>query len=88
MSIETTKSGRTILSGREYSEFRKTLWQDQRGRCAYCNRPCLLGVPFSYNNAFNVHHKNGRGLGGGKRDDTPESCVGICNACHKRVHKQ
>ena len=88
MPIEVTKDGRTIRTKRSYSEFRYALWNKQEGRCVNCGRDTYLAVPIEWDNAFHVHHKNGRGMGGSKRDDTFESCKGWCGKCHRIEHGQ
>lgn len=86
--ITTTKDGRTIRTGKSYTEFRRALYVEQGGKCARCRRICRLEVPLTWDYAFHVHHKNGRGLGGGKRDDTFEACEGLYGACHRKEHRQ
>ena len=34
-----------------------------------------------------LHHKNKRGIGGGKGDDRPETVTLLCPACHGKRHK-
>jgi hypothetical protein len=75
----TTKDGRTILTGRDYTEFRHDVWDAQEGRCLNCGRSVMFDPEW-----FQVHHKNGRG--GGKRTDTLEACAGLCRDCHMKAH--
>jgi hypothetical protein len=48
----------------------------QRGRCADCGEP--VGI-----DEIELHHKAGRGIGGGFRCDTIEGTRGLCRKkCH------
>jgi hypothetical protein len=85
--IRTTKDGRTIRSGPDYTEFRRDLWR-QNSMCSRCFRITGLHEPIESNNSFHVHHTKGRGMGGSKRDDTAKACVGLCGQCHRREHGQ
>jgi len=85
---EVTKDGRTILTGPDYTAFRKELFDQQRGRCFECGAWTNLEAPIEFDGAFHVHHKKGRGMGGSKRDDTMEACVGLCSVCHRKIHGQ
>ena len=86
--IKTTKDGRTIRTHEDYSHFRWQLYQGQCGACSNCSRVThILHDPLC-NDSFHVHHKNGRGMGGGKRDDTLEACTGLCGRCHRKEHGQ
>jgi hypothetical protein len=87
--IKTTKDGRTIREGKDYTIFRWQLWERQTvGMCARCHKGTSLSADPEDYNSFHVHHVNGRGMGGGKRDDTFEACVGLCGACHRKEHGQ
>lgn len=86
--IGTTKDGRVIRSGRDYSQFRRDLHFLQDALCARCLRYTLLGAWLEDDNSFHVHHTNGRGMGGSKRDDTLEACEGLCGKCHREEHNQ
>jgi hypothetical protein len=86
--IKTTKDGRTILSGKDYTRFRSQLHEQSYGLCTQCHRRTLLTSPLDYDNSFHTHHKNGRGMGGSKRDDTVHSCEGLCGKCHREEHGQ
>lgn len=86
--IKTTKDGRTILTGKDYTRFRSRLHEQSYDLCIRCGRRALLSVPLDWDNSFHVHHKNGRGMGGSKRDDTFESCEGLCGKCHREEHNQ
>jgi len=78
------KDGRLIESPREYSITKRTMWEQQHGRCArvlrgkVCNR--FMPTP-AYGHR---HHPGGRGLGGGKRDDS--KTVLWCIDCHQEEH--
>jgi len=84
--IKTTKDGRTIRTGKDYTEFRGLVWTTQGGHCAKCARFTFLSHPLEWDSSFHNHHKNGRG--GGKRDDTLEACTGLCGKCHREEHGQ
>lgn len=86
--IKTTKDGRTIRTGTDYTKFRKDMWDAQDARCKACDRFTSINCPLEYDYAFHVHHKNGRGMGGSKRDDTFEACQGDCGKCHRAEHNQ
>lgn len=88
VSVTTTKDGRTILDGRDYTRFRSELFQRQSGMCSNCPRKCCLTANHFMPHSFHVHHKHGRGMGGGKRDDTLEAVTGLCGNCHREVHGQ
>ena len=83
-----TKDGRTILRGAEYTKFRVELYHYQAGHCFRCDRYTSLTVPIDYDNSFHVHHKNGRGMGGGRRDDILSAVEGLCGRCHREEHSQ
>ena len=84
MAIKTTKDGRTIRTGKDYTAFRHDMWATGGGACWECGHPTGLQYPPSYSNSFHVHHKRGRG--GGKRTDTFLACQGLCGDCHRRKH--
>ena len=86
--IKTTKDGRTIREGKNYTIFRWQLWGNQDGICVRCFRDTSLSADLEDDRSFHVHHKNGRGMGGSKRDDTFEACTGLCGKCHREEHNQ
>lgn len=86
MPIKVTRDGRTIRTGRAYTQFRGTLYMQQDGICGQCGRLVYLSSPLEWDDSFHVHHKHGRGMGGSKRDDTFEECVGLCGDCHRKEH--
>ena len=85
--IKTTKDGRTILTGRDYTRFRERLFALQAGMCDECRGYVSLLRELEDDHSFHVHHLNGRGMGGGKRDDTLEACIGLCGKCHREKHQ-
>lgn len=87
MSVKITKDGRTLRKGRDYTLFRRDLWLFQDGECSNCHAKTSLVADFDLDYSFHVHHKNGRGMGGSKRDDTVEACIGLCRSCHDETHK-
>lgn len=88
MPIKVTKDGRTIRAGRDYSQLRRDLHFQQDARCVRCKRFTFLTAYIEQDNSFHVHHTNGRGMGGSKRDDTLEACEGLCGKCHRKEHHQ
>lgn len=88
MPILTKKDGRTVRTGRAYTLFRGELYDRQNGLCFQCGRLVYTSSPVEWDDSFHVHHKHGRGLGGGKRDDTFEECVGWCGKCHREEHNE
>jgi HNH endonuclease len=84
--IKMTKDGRVICTGKHYSQFRAVLFAVQEASCARCGTGVALSSPLEWDSSFHVHHKNGRGMGGSKRDDTLEACEGLCGKCHREEH--
>lgn len=75
MAIKTTKDGRWIYSGTDYTKLKRQKWFEQGERCADCGR--RLDISFGQ-----AHHVDGRGMGGSKRDDS--KMVVLCIRCHSR----
>lgn len=88
MSRKVTKDGRTILGGKDYTEFRRQVYYAQGAQCKSCSRYTFFLASMEDDYSFHVHHTNGRGMGGGKRDDTLEAVIGLCGACHRKEHGQ
>jgi 5-methylcytosine-specific restriction endonuclease McrA len=88
MSIRLTKDHRTIRTGKDYTAFRYEIYQRQGAQCAKCPRYTSLGMEPEYDSSFHVHHRNGRGMGGSKRNDSCEDCIGLCGSCHRQEHNQ
>lgn len=95
MAVEIKKDGRTIRTGADYSQFRRSLHQSQQGRCIgeRCGKLTSLVVPIEWGNSFHVAHRGSRGMGGGFRDDVvgPKRGQvegGLCGSCHRREHNQ
>jgi hypothetical protein len=88
MPVKMTKDGRTIRTGVHYTIFRAQMYDKLGGSCQKCERSTSLHVPPEYDGSFHCHHRNGRGLGGGKRDDTHEACEGLCGKCHRAEHNR
>lgn len=72
-------SGQTKLSPAKYSKHKAELWERQNKRCKKCKT--YLADPAD----AHLHHLEGRGLGGGKRDDRKVAL--LCNSCHVRLHR-
>lgn len=74
------KGGRLVESLRDYSKTKRAMWQKQNQRCG--KRACNNFMPTP---AWgHRHHPGGRGLGGGKRDDS--KTVLWCVYCHEKEH--
>jgi hypothetical protein len=85
--IKVTKDGRTIRTGKDYTDFRSVLWHQQMGTCAECRIDTSLTADIESDYSFHVHHIGGRGLGGSKRDDVSGKCVGLCGLHHREEHQ-
>ena len=84
--IRTTKDARTIRTGSDYVRFRIDVAESQQYRCAMCGRSMFLTRDIELDDSCHLHHRKGRGMGGSKRDDTPEMCVALCGKCHREIH--
>lgn len=72
------KDGRLIERGAAYSKTKHAMWERQGRRCWSCGK--FLPTPAWAHR----HHVNGRGLGGGRRDD--RQTVLVCPDCHEAEH--
>lgn len=88
MPIKATKDGRVIRTGKAYTDFRAHMHRRQNCLCNRCGRYTSLTSDLMSDHSFHVHHRDGRGMGGSKRDDTFESCEGICGKDHRKEHGQ
>lgn len=93
MAIEISKDGRTKLTGKHYTEFRRWLWFQQESACLRCCALTSLHVDLEYDQSFHVSHRESRGMGGSFRDDVigPNKGQvegGICGRCHRFEHNQ
>lgn len=70
-------STRVVLGQAEYLELKQRVYVRQRGRCAGCGRAREL----------QLHHKRGRGIGGGYRRDVDDEVEGLCWECHPEADK-
>lgn len=98
MSIKITHDGRTLRTGRDYTEFRRYVFTYQGGHCDNpdCEvdngRPTGLLRPLEWDDSFHLNHLYGRG--GGKRDDVlfrddgKQMVRGECGKCHRVSHGQ
>jgi hypothetical protein len=86
--IKTTKDGRTIRTGKDYTAFRREVYEMQSGRCVRCIRTTSLEADILSDYSFHVHHRDGRGMGGSKRDDVPSKVEGLCGKDHRLEHHQ
>lgn len=81
MAIKVYRDGRTVLTGRDYTEHKRKVWSAQGGVCA---GPCGQYLPFQF--AELDHAKPSRGMGGGKRDDKDPLNTVKCTPCHRLRH--
>ncbi len=79
--IKTKKDGRTILSGKDYTDLRHRVFLREQGRCSDCGRWIWFA-------SFHLHHNNGRGMGGSKRNDVDSEVTALCGSCHRKRHNQ
>ena len=79
MAIRSTKSGRSILTGPDYTALRERVYRTQNGRCADCGKR----KEFS---EMDLHHDDRRGVG--KRDDVAHKTRMLCQPCHQQRHGQ
>ena len=91
--IRITKDGRTIRTGKHYTEFRAYLFVSQNARCIECERITSTSSPLEYDDSFHVAHRGSRGMGSAIRDDVvgPKRGQvegGKCGSCHRKEHGQ
>lgn len=88
--IRTTSDGREICFTREAWNWRRhEVLKRDKFRCCDCGR--LVAETVEIANMFglpvaNVHHRETRGIGGGKRDDRAENLLTSCGHCHQARH--
>ena len=70
-------NSRVVLEGEDYQDLKRRVYVRQRGRCAGCGEARSL----------DLHHKRGRGIGGGYRRDVESEVVGLCGKCHPEADK-
>lgn len=87
MTVTVKKDGRTILTGKHYTKLREQVFLRDKGRCTSCDRHVGL-MPCGADSDMHLHHKHGRGIGGGRRDDVLSECEALCAACHRKEHNQ
>ena len=77
--IKTFRGGRTVLSGKDYTDHKRKVWEAQGKRCADCG----LFISFQYTE---FHHAAGRGMSGSKRSDLDPLNRVLCGGpagCHE-----
>lgn len=75
------KDGRLVESPYRYRKTKRQIWESQGRKCAECGK--FLPTP-----AFgHRHHVDGRGIGGGKRDDA-KTVVLCIEPCHEKYKPQ
>lgn len=79
MAVKTTRDGRLIYDRYSYRKLREQKYKEQSESCAACGE-------FTEFWNWELHHVDGRGLGGGRRDDS--RVIGLCSQCHQRQDKK
>ena len=65
---------RVVLENEAYRALCRRVFARQQGKCGHCSKARQL----------QLHHRRGRGMGGGFRDDTEENTIGLCWECHPK----
>lgn len=71
------RDGSIVFSGKNYTAYKKLLWERQEKRC----RICSMYLPWPQ---AELDHLGGRGMAGGKRDDRNVRVVH--HDCHSEYH--
>lgn len=80
------KDGRVVHDGKSYTEQRRKALEAYGHACAICGRFLTMAT-------FELDHKTGRGMGGGKRSDAifgPDGTLAsgdvrpLCPPCHRQ----
>ncbi len=81
MGVKITKSGRTILTGKDYTEQKRVVWERQGRKCADCGR----SIP----DPRYAHYHHAKGRSRGLRDDLDPANKLLCGIiCHGQRHGQ
>jgi len=72
--------GREKLTPYQWRKRREELCTQAHGRCQRCTYPTTLSEG-------HAHHKERRGLGGGKRNDSLSNLEWLCQSCHIKEHQ-
>ncbi len=81
MAVKIKKDGRTILSGKNYTDHKIEVWESQERKCSDCGRY------LSFDSA-EFHHYASRGMGGCFRDDLDHRNRVLCGGpmgCHEKA---
>jgi hypothetical protein len=78
------KDGRLVESPSRYSQTKQAMWRKQNQRCVNLKSGKECGKFMPTPAWGHRHHLNGRGIGGGKRDDA--ETILICIECHLEAH--
>lgn len=70
-------AGQVKLPPSKYRKHKQRVIEHQVERCRKCGRKIDM-------NSSHLHHRGGRGIGGGKRDD--RKVRALCIDCHREVH--
>lgn len=75
-----TDDGREILTGKDWTNRKREVWERDGKRCTHCFRRLRILE-------FDADHINLRGMSGGKRDDRLENLRILCRQCHRDRHE-
>jgi 5-methylcytosine-specific restriction endonuclease McrA len=87
MPVTKTKDGRTLLTGKDYTELRLHVYIRDKGFCQRCG----IRVRYEqqgFDDDYHLAHVIPRRMGGGSRDDTMENTHVLCAKCHRKEHNQ
>ena len=78
------KEGRTVtLTTSQRAKERERLFNEQKGRCAYCGRDMVLGAPIHLPWACTLDHLKVQPAGC-QKDERPGNLVACCAECNNR----
>jgi 5-methylcytosine-specific restriction endonuclease McrA len=70
--------------GKDYQDLRWEVWLRDQGRCQIPDEHGVICGKFVHLHEMELDHIEGRGMGGGKRNDTAESTRCSCRDCNQR----
>lgn len=88
-----TWDGRELLSPADYEKRCIEVWRRDGKRCQFERMTSpgvfeICGALLPVRSMAEIHHKRGRGMGGGFRDDAMENLATGCKACHRAAAPQ